>query len=232
MMPPRHGDDATSGAVTLTGPQAAAAARLLYAAEQPGSLAVLCGPAGVGKTMILRHVAAAAEAGLRTVRLACLADLAPRSSPRQEAGWERPEVGPDLLLVDEADRGTAADVVDAVERSRARHPRTVIVLAGEGRLLSLLAADARLERAVRLRAVLPAFTLAETRQLLGDRLAAGRGAAVEGAIRTIHEIAGGAPAAALRLAEIAALVAMDGPGHVLAADTIESIHRRLCLTAA
>jgi len=216
----------------LTGPQAAAAARLLYAAEQPGSIAVLCGPAGVGKTSILRHVAGAAEAALRTVRLCTLADLVPRAASRTDGDWGRPEVAPDLLLVDGADQGTAADLVAAVARCRGQHARTAIVLAGEGRLLSLLAADARLERAVRLRAVVPTFTLAETRRLLGERLTASRGADVDGAIRTIHEIAAGAPAAALRLAEIAALVAAEAPGRGLGPDTIESIHRRICLTAA
>ena len=37
---------APAGAPTLTAPQAAAAARILYALEQPGGVAVLCGPAG------------------------------------------------------------------------------------------------------------------------------------------------------------------------------------------
>ena len=39
----------------LTPRQEAALAKLAYAAEQPGALAVLCGPDGVGKTTVLRH---------------------------------------------------------------------------------------------------------------------------------------------------------------------------------
>ena len=106
------------------------------------------------------------------------------------------------------------------------------MLAGEGRLLSLLAADARLERAVRLRAVLPPFTLEETRRLLDGRLGGSGATATPEAIRTIHEIAAGIPTAALRLADIAALMVADAPGAGILPDTVEAIHRRLGLTAA
>jgi len=232
MTPDHAGDEAVAEEVAFTAPQAAAAARLLYAAEQPGSIAVLCGPAGVGKTAVLRHVADVAQRGLRTVRFTTLAELHPDVAPGRESPWQRAEVAPDVLLVDEADRGTAADVVAAVGWWRARHPRIVAVLAGEGRLLSLLAADARLERAVRLRAVLPPFTLEETRRLLDGRLGGSVAAATPEAIRTIHEIAAGIPAAALRLADIAALMVADAPGAWILPDAVEAIHRRLGLTAA
>jgi hypothetical protein len=216
----------------LTGPQGAAAARMLYALEEPGGVAVLCGPAGVGKTTVLDHVAGQAAAALRTVRVARpSADEDP--PPASAAPWRRPEAVPDVLVCDDAHRGTAAELVTLVDGWRERHPRICIVLAGEGRLLSLLAADGRLARAVRLRAVVPPFTLAETREMLLPTLAALADAdRLEDVVRTIHEIAAGMPAAALRLAEMAAIVAAGDPAARLVPGTVEAIHRRLCLEAA
>ena len=140
---------------------------------------------------------------------------------------------PDVLLVDDAHRAVASDLVDFVDRCRRRYDGMAIVLAGEGRLLSLMAADARLEQSVRLRATLPTFTLAESGQLLAPVLPAG-GADVdrENVIRTIHEIAGGVPAISVRLAEMATMLAAADPRRLLTPDDVETIHRRLSLTAA
>jgi hypothetical protein len=54
----------------------------------------------------------------------------------------------------------------------------------------------------------------------------------EAVIRTIHEIAGGTAAIAVRLAEMAAVLASADPRHQLTPDAIETIHRRLSLHAA
>jgi len=146
---------------------------------------------------------------------------------------------PAVLFVDEADRVSGADLVDLVGRWRRRRPAIVIVLAGEGRLLSLVASAARLEQSVRLRATLPVFTLAESSRLLAARLAVRASESGhaddphrEAVIRTIHEIAGGIPAIALRLADMAAMLVDADPGHRLVPDDIETIHRRLSLAAA
>jgi len=221
---------------TLTGPQHAAVAKLAYAADQSASIAVLCGPAGVGKTTVLRHVAASGIPTGRTIMLGTQAELA---DPDQVIGsgdaWSAPADPPNLLLVDDADRAATADLCDLIERWRRRRADIVFVLAGQGRLLSLMAGDTRLERSVRLRVTLPTFTLSESSRLVAAVWPLPRPAAegvADEVIRTIHEIAGGVPAVALRLAEMAAMLVAAEPGRVLVPEDIETIHRRLWLTAA
>jgi type II secretory pathway predicted ATPase ExeA len=106
-------------------------------------------------------------------------------------------------------------------------------LAGEGRLLSLVARDRRLEQMVSLRGVIPPFTLDETRMLVAARLAAAGSLDERDQVaRTIHEIAAGIPAVVTRIADLAAVVVEASPGRTLVPDDIEAIHRRLSLQAA
>jgi len=228
-------------ALRFTGPQEAAVAKLAYAAEQPGSIALLCGPAGVGKTTVLRQIAVDGLPQEQTILMGTPADLSDPAGVFESCGHGQHDDGstqssaPAVLLVDEADRVSGADLVDLVVRWRRHQPAIVIVLAGEGRLLSLVAGAARLEQSVRLRATLPVFTLAESSRLLNNRLAilaSQPDPHGEGVIRTIHEIAGGIPAIAIRLADMAAMLVDADPSHRLVPDDIETIHRRLCLSAA
>ena len=218
----------------LTPAQAAAAAKVAFAIEPPGAIAVLCGPAGVGKTTVLEHLARAAARSRQSVRVTTLAALGGDSGGIAAEGGDqaRSASGHDILLVDDAHDTDVAGLVALVAGVRRRQPTTAVVLAGEGRLLSLVAGDSRLEQSVRLRATLPAFSFADTCRLLAGRLAAGSaGGPAEGVLRTIHEIAGGVPTASLRLAEVADMLAA-ATSRPLVADDIETIHRRLSLSAA
>ncbi len=221
----------------LTGPQEAAAAKLAYVADQPGAIALLCGPAGVGKTTVLRLVAADGLPKSQSIRLMSWADIRADRGDLAAGGMRAAasddDSFPHVLLIDDAHRAAAAELVDFVEWCRRRHERIAIVLAGEGRLLSLVASDARLEQSVRLRATVPTFTLAESRRFLGSMLAFNAAAADgEAVIRTIHEIAGGVPAIAVRLAEMIDMLAAADPRRDLTPDDVEAIHRRLSLSAA
>lgn len=205
----------------LTHSQRSAAARLAYALESPGAVALLCGPRGVGKTLVLSHVAASrAAGGVACVRcMAC--DGVPAHTP---AG---------ILLVDDAHLVPAAELATLVDSWRRRAPQGGLVLAGEGRLLTLAARDERLEQAVMLRAVLRPFTPAESDLAVAARLAEacapdGRDAVV----RAIHEIAAGLPAQVVRLAELVRTVAASMPTGQLTPDHVEAVHRRLSLQAA
>lgn len=208
--------------VALTAGQEAALARLGCAVEAPGVVAVLCGPAGVGATMVLGRFAAMLL-GRRTVEHASIS----RWLTRADADW------PQVALVDDAHDVDAADIDGLLARLRSRHPHTGLVLAGRGRLLTLLARAPDAETSVALRAVLHPFTPTETRALLAahqDDSAAG--AAVLGVADAIHEIAAGIPAVARRLGTLAGWLAASRPDHALRPADVEALHRRVSLAAA
>lgn len=208
-------------------------AKLAYAAGQPKSLALLCGPAGVGKTTVLGVMVSDPLPRAQAIQLISWADIRADRGHLAQATASDDGSAPDVLLVDDAHRAVAHELVEFVERCRRWHDGIAIVLAGEGRLLSLVASDVRLEQSVRLRAALPTFTLAESRRLLAPTLAVGAAEAdVEDVIRTIHEIAGGAAAMSVRLAEMAAMLTAADPRRRLSSDDVETIHRRLSLAAA
>lgn len=218
---------ATQSGPWFTAAQEAAVAKLAYAAEHPGCVALLCGPAGVGKTMLLGHVARTGIPGVRGIGIRDLGE----SRTHRDATPES-DAAADVILVDHADRTTAAELVSFVESCWARRPESVVVLAGQGRLLSLCLGDDRLERRVRLRATVPVFTVHESRRLLASVLGGSGPAPADAVLDAIHEIAGGVPAMALRLADMAAVLAAADPDRRLVPDDVEAIHRRLCIRAA
>jgi hypothetical protein len=206
----------------------AAIAKLAYAVQRPGSVAVLCGPAGSGVSTVLSMLAACPAFAPRTCSL------------RPLAGWNavaEEDPLPDIVLADDCHAGDAAAISALVARCRHRSPAASLVLAGRGRLLSLIARDPDVEEAVLLRAVLHPFSLAETPRVLDAILFDRHGIGLdepgrECVARTIHEITAGIPAAISRLADLAAVVATGRPDRQLFAADIEAINRRLGLRAA
>jgi type II secretory pathway predicted ATPase ExeA len=220
-------------------------AKVAYTAGQRDAITLLCGPGGVGKTTVLRvAVNEVLPQGQSVRQVSWTARRADHGGFHGEFHGEFADCHgptaetdgscvPSVLFVDNAHRASAHELSEFVERWRHRHQGTAIVLAGEGRLLSLVAGDARLEQSVRLRATLPPFTLAESCRLLAAALAIDAAdEADEAVLRTIHEIAGGVPAAAMRLAEMTAMLAASDPGRRLTPEDVETIHRRLSLNAA
>ncbi|MFM9059382.1 MAG: hypothetical protein ACKOSQ_09715 [Planctomycetaceae bacterium] len=209
---------------TLTESRRAAIAKLAYAVERPGGVAVLCGPSGAGKTAVLD--------GLADV-------LGRRSERRPLAAWLAGAASdlPEVVLADDAHEADVTALIRILDACRGRRPEASLVLAGEGRLFSLVSRDPRLVRAVGLRAVLRPFTAEETRAALEASLFAGGPGRMDpearaAVARTIHEIAAGIPAVVARLADFAALVADARPDGAIDPADIESIHRRLSLQAA
>lgn len=110
-----------------------------------------------------------------------------------------------------------------------------VILAGQGRLLSLVARDTRLESAICLRAVVGAMAPRESRtlaaEILGEAGEAEPRVAPE-AFVTIHEIACGMPRGVVALARLAKILLDEQPDMTLDAADVEALHRRLTLTAA
>jgi type II secretory pathway predicted ATPase ExeA len=205
----------------LTLPQRAAVARVACGIEDAGGLALLSGPSGVGKTLVL-HALAADER---------LADRC--GGVRDVAGWLAGAGDlPRLVLADDAHLATEDDLMRLLARCRAGQTAAV-VLAGQGRLLTLVGRERRLEQAVRIRSTLLPGSLADTEQLLAaGRERAGWPSFDESSAATIHEIAAGIPADIVRLADLAGVVAAARAlGRLTPAD-IEAVHRRLTPHAA
>lgn len=203
---------------TLTEPQLAALAKIACGCETGGGIAVLVGPAGVGISTVLQ-----------ALHDAQLGPIAVRSLP----AWLAidPQALPATVVLDDAHLETETDLARLLAHARLRSPAAALVLAGEGRLLTLIARDTRLEQAIRIRGTLLAGSLADTRQLVEAGLPPAATIDDPG-VATLHEIAGGVPGSVTRLVELAAVVAAARPdGRVTAAD-IEAIHRRLSPLAA
>lgn len=205
--------------------QEAAVAKLIYATERPGAVAVLCGPPGVGKTLVLDAMARAAEAVGHSCRIVSVTD----GVTLRAGGWPR------VLLVDDCDDADAETLAALLFETGAEARTSSVILSGSGRLLTLISRDSRLENAVRLRAVLTPSSRSETCRLvtavLGTRMPSDP-ALASSVGDAIHEISGGIPASVVRLAELAAVVAVADGAAPLTSDTIERIHARLAVTAA
>lgn len=212
--------------VMLTAAQQAAVARLAYALESPAAGALLCGPCGVGKTLVLAEIAAMVARGNRPCLRCSARDGVPESTLHAR--------GADgILLVDDAHLVTASELAALVDTWQRRMPAGGLVLAGEGRLLTLVARDERVERAVALRAVLRPFTLAESRAAVESVIElSGSEDERDATVRVIHEIAAGIPAEVVRLAELVGTIAAATPTGRLTPDDVESLHRRLSPQAA
>jgi len=234
---------------SLYGPQQAAAARLLYAVRQQQGVAVLCGPGGTGVSTVLDHVANELEsAGLSTIRVSGrnlvvdqLADLrSVRTNQSADraiafAGLREGKAGSaaPVLLVDDGHGCEASQLAEFVVTIQASLPSAAIVLAGRGRLLTLLAREQELQEQVLLRAVLPPWALPETAAFVRERFAAARVPVSDDALlTTMHEIAAGIPQAIVRLVETAVLIAKAHPAHLLRRVDVEQMHDRLSLAAA
>ena len=234
---------------SLHGPQQAAAARLLYAVRQQQGVAVLCGPGGTGVSTVLDHVANELEsAGLSAIRVSGrnlvvdqLADLrSVRTNQSADraiafAGLREGKAGSaaPVLLVDDGHGCEASQLAEFVVTIQASLPSAAIVLAGRGRLLTLLAREQELQEQVLLRAVLPPWALPETAAFVRERFAAARVPVSDDALlTTMHEIAAGIPQAIVRLVETAVLIAKAHPAHLLRRVDVEQMHDRLSLAAA
>lgn len=211
---------------SLTVAQQAAVARLAYALESPAAVTLLCGPRGVGKTLVLAEIAAVLARGNRP----CLRWSACDGMPDTAAHAGHAD---GILLVDDAHLATAGELSALVGTWQRRMPAGGLVMAGEGRLLTLIARDQRVERAVVLRAVLGPFTLAESKAAVASVIElSGPQDERDATVRVIHEIAAGIPAQVVRLAEFFRAVSAATPTGRLAPDDVESLHRRLSLQAA
>ncbi|MFM1904421.1 MAG: hypothetical protein RLZZ440_2321 [Planctomycetota bacterium] len=202
----------------LTEPQLAALAKVACGSEVGGGLTLLVGPAGVGKSTVIE---------------ALIEDRPAMAAVRPLEAWleANPHELPATLIVDDAHLASDTSLSMLLARVRARRPEAALVLVGQGRLFTLVARDTRLEQAVRIRATLLPGSMADTRRLAEASLPADttlRGDAVA----ALHEIAGGVPAAIVRLTELTTVLAHARPDRLITAADVEMIHGRLSPLAA
>lgn len=213
-------------ATELTEPQRAALAKVACGCETAGSLTVLCGPSGVGKTIVLRRLAADGEMAATPAGSS--------GAVRDVPAWlAHPDDLPPVVLADDAHAASELDLSALVARCRGQRAAAALVLAGQGRLFTLLARDRRLTEATQLRVALLPGSPADTRSVLERHSRELDGPAWdEAVVERIHEIAAGIPAACRRLAELACIVAASRPDGCILPGDIEKIHRRLSPDAA
>jgi hypothetical protein len=199
--------------VVLTPAQEAALGRIRFALEEPAGVVLLCGPAGVGTSLVLARMAAELGTGRP-------GEMPIWTPPELAEAIRRDEPIGGIVLVDDAHLATADEfaVLATFVGSRGGHARCV-VLAGRGRLLTLVGRDSRIAPRVRLRAIVPPLSLADTRRIV-ER---GLGEVGPEVVQACHEITAGIPAALERLVELATVSA----GRRLTPADIETIHRRL-----
>lgn len=213
--------------VVPTPAQQAAIAKVAAAIARPGGVALLCGPAGVGKTTVVSAVADGERRRGRSVESRDLPAWLDAAAP-----W--PGNLPDVLVADAAHLARDGDLARLLAACRHRASPASLVLAGEGRLLTLVARDTAIERAIHLRATLRPLSREESGLVIRPALsAAGVDAhSADDVLDAIHEIGGGIAAAMLRLAGLACVVAASRPDRSLSSRDIEAIHRRLSPLAA
>ncbi len=208
---------------SLTPTQQAALAKVACACHLPGGVAVLCGPRGVGTSLVLARLARHVTDEGRSIE------------QHDIRGWEAAIADdrqrlPDVVVADDAHLAGPDTLARLVDRCRGRRPAAAVVLAGQGRLLTLLARDSRLECAVTLRATLRPCSHDESRTIVASLA---RAATFDDeAVDVIHEIAAGIPAAIGRLVALADIVAGTRADSRVAAGDVEEIHRRLSPLAA
>jgi len=210
------------GVVEPSASQRVAEARLVYALEEPGGMAVLCGPGGTGVTTVLTALwrrCAESTGGLLAGSVA---------EARELLAFRRPSGG--VLLVDDCHLAAEGDLDRLIEVALGESRCDGIVLGGQGRLLTLLQRSPTLAGRVRLRAVLGTFTADETAAVVRRRLV--DEVCTDAALRTIHEISGGVAGDVVRLADLVSAVATAEPNRPVDGADVEVIHGRLRAEAA
>lgn len=202
----------------LTEPQFVALAKVACGSEAGGGITLLVGPAGVGKSTVIE---------------ALIADRPAMAAVRPLEAWleANPHELPSTLIVDDAHLATETCLASLLVRVRTRRPEAALVLAGQGRLFTLVARDTRLQQAVRIRATLLPGSQSDSRGLAEASLPPNATLGPDAAA-AIHEISGGVPAAIVRLTELAAVIATARTDGRVTASDVEAIHGRLSPLAA
>jgi type II secretory pathway predicted ATPase ExeA len=244
---------ASAAAIEHSPQHAEALARLAFVAEHRSQLALLAGPAGSGKSLVLTHFARGQRAAGAAVALASAASLPARELLWEiAAGWGadpargddlgrlwrlatdrlaelRMEQVPALLIVDDADAANV-DALRLVERI-VQSPAAELTVVMAARELPLVRETQWLHALAELRIELALWTEDETRAYLQTTLArAGRDrpAFADTAVSRLFALSAGVPR---RVNQLARLALVAGAGQKLEQvdeHTVEAAHEELC----
>jgi type II secretory pathway predicted ATPase ExeA len=235
--------------------------KLRYAVESRRGAALLAGPSGIGKTLLVRQLreelGGAVDRFVQVVFplmssrdfLAYVADeigAPPAESGERsvEASLRRLELALSegshtLLAVDEAhlleDSGLLETLRLLLNLQSAGVPQFTLLLVGQPALLNAMQRNATLDERLDLKSLLKPLAEAETTDYIVHRLNAA-GATREifspEAMVVVHELTGGIPRRINRLCDLALMVGYAGQQHTIDAAQLEAVNNELVAVAA
>jgi general secretion pathway protein A len=231
--------------------------KLRYAIENQRGGAMLAGPSGIGKTLLVGMLAQTlAEAGTPLAHVVfpqmsteeLLSHVAGKLDGTPERGstpsvqhsierierWLAEQAQQAVVVIDEAhlieDRRTLEAIRLLLNFEAAGRPAMTLLLSGQPGILPILDRMPAIEERLAVKCLLRPFTQGQTAEYVAHRLrTAGAGEAIfePGALETLHALTHGIPRRINRLCDLALLIGYAEGCRTIDAERIESVSEEL-----